>query len=685
MHVRPWRNWGLATKLFVSFLFLSLLPIGVMSALSFRHLATIQAVSVQETRTVLLSGQLGRLGERLGQEADRLSVLFSRLQDEAQGLAFMAGAVLAEPGAFRYRNGSHYRLGPGGSYGNEIEDGNSVLFVPQHSPALGDLVEATESLDLVLRPLAGREPRMVLAWVIFEEGLTRAFPWRDFGAMPRDKDYTTWHFYYLAGPDHNPARGEVFTDPYVDPLTGEWMISCLSPVYLGGRHRATAGIDITIQKLLTAIEEIRLSGESSSLLLSGGGGIIAASVNLPLEALGLDSGAPPHGQELASSSRSSVTDLAARLRGGAVESVERLVAGDHLFLVGSVSVFPPGWRLVLLVPENDVVESAYQSVAGVVRETVRVRRNFIHILAFALVGIAGLTWLVLAHQSRGLRTLLSAIRRFGAGELSHRAEGGAGEFGQLAGALNSMAAGLQEKKRELERVHAEMEQSRKLAAVGRLAAGVAHEVNNPLATISTYTQLLRRRPDLSPEARESLQVVEGEIGRIQEKLRNLLDLSRLQSPVKTYLALDPLVQEVAELSRHEAAARGITLEVALGAGGRTLWGDRSGLKQVLWNLLGNAIDAQPSGGRVGVRTGSDGGPDGALRLEVEDDGPGIPETLMPKIFEPFFTTKEVGRGTGLGLAVVYRIVEGHGGRIEVENLLPRGCRFRVVLPRGGEA
>jgi len=683
MPIRSWRDWGLATKLLVSVLFLSLLPIGVMSVLTFGHLATIQEVSVQETRAVLLSAQLNRFRERLGQEAERLSALFSRLQDEAHALRAYTEALAAKPSSFSYRNGSRYVEEPGGSYGNPVGDGNSVLFVPRYRPAMAALAAATESLDLVLRPLSEREPRMVLGWVIFRDGLTRAYPWRDFGHMPRDKDYTTWPFYYLADPAHNPGAREVFTDPYVDPLSNEWMISCLSPVYVAGEHRATAGLDITIQKLLHEIGEIRLSAGASSLLLSGNG-IIAASENLPLATLGLDPSVPPQGQNPALSSVPQVAALAARMRDQA-ENVELIDTGTERFFAGYVGVSPPGWWMVLLVPEEDVVGPAYESAAKVVGEASRVRRNFIHVLIFSLLGILGLTWVLLAHQSRGLRTLVGAIRRFGDGDLTHRVAVGAGEQGLLARALNSMAGGLQDKKRELQRVYAEVEQSRKLAAVGRLAAGVAHEVNNPLATISTYTQMLQRREGLPEEAREDLEVVAGEIRRIQEKLRNLLDLSRVQSPVKSDLALDPLVREVTDLARHEAAARGISLQLTLGADGRTLRGDRSGLKQVLWNLLGNAIEAQQAGGRVAVRTGVEDGPPASFHLEVEDDGPGIPDHVMPKIFEPFFTTKEVGQGTGLGLAVVYRIVQGHGGSIEVENCVPRGCRFRVVLPEGGEA
>ncbi len=684
MVVRFWRERSLAAKLLLSLCFLSLVPIGVMTFLSLRHLETIQQVSVQETRALLVSSELQRLRERLALEAQRLAAVFSRLRDEVHSLRTFSEALLGDPARFAYRSGSGYRLDERGVYGNG-DDGNSVLFVPRYAPGLEPLIGATESLDLVMRPLAEREPRMVLAWVIVADGLTRAYPWRDFGHMPRDKDYTTWPFYYLAGPAHNPGGGEVFTEAYLDPLSGEWMISALSPVIGERGHRATAGIDITIEKLLQEIGELRFSEGSSSALLAGTS-VIAASDRFPFDALGLDGDRPPHGQDLASSRLSAVRAMAERFPSVA-DGVESLSEGGRRVFVGHAAVDPPGWRVVLVVPEADVLGPAYASSSTLVSETQRIRSNFVHILAFALIGILGITGLVVAHQSRGLRSLVSGIQRLGQGDLAHRLPEGEGEFGQLAHALNSMAQGLQEKKLELQRVYAEVEQERKLSAVGRLAAGVAHEVNNPLATISTYAQLLRRRDDLPTEAGQNLEVVMGEIRRIQEKLRNLLDLSRVESPVKTRLDPGVLIHEVTALARHEASARGVALTLELAPASREVEVDRSGLKQVLWNLVGNAVDAQQGGGDVTVRTSfpSDGNGRPCFVLEVEDQGPGIPEKLMPKIFEPFFTTKQVGQGTGLGLAVVYRIVRSHGGQIEAENLSPRGCRFRVTLPVGGEA
>jgi len=195
---------------------------------------------------------------------------------------------------------------------------------------------------------------------------------------------------------------------------------------------------------------------------------------------------------------------------------------------------------------------------------------------------------------------------------------------------------------------------------------------------------LLRRSDLPAEASDNLRKVMGEIDRIQLKLRNFLDLSRLQNFVKSRVNPNVLVRDLVELARHEAGAQRVALHLTLADNPRDCSLDPSGFKQVLWNLLGNAIASQPAGGEVRIQTHYPvaEGEAPAFMLEVEDEGPGIAADVLPYIFDPFFTTKEVGKGTGLGLAVVSSIVEGHNGRIEVENLSPRGCRFRVIFPAG---
>ncbi|MBI5485572.1 MAG: HAMP domain-containing protein [Deltaproteobacteria bacterium] len=670
----------LGLKILLGFGLIWVLPIVLMLFMSSRHLQTIKDNAVEGARTVLISSQEKHLQELLVEEANRLSTLFTRIQDETYMLGSYAQAILKNPAQITFRNGSQYGMNKAGIYGNSVNDGNSVLYVPKYEPAQDQIISVTESLDLLMKPLAEREVRMVLAWMVHRNGITRAYPWRDFNQMPRDRKITSWPFYYLADPSHNPHKKVLFTPAYLDPLSREWMISCLFPVYVKGKFEATVALDITIDNLLREITASRLSKGSSSLLMTGDE-IIAASANLPLVALGLDPKSPPHGQKLSSSTSLEIRKLMDHLQAEKGNITYVQTPGLRAF-AGHGTVEPLGWKIVYLVPEDDVTAPANESTRKILAETKEMRSNFIHILIFALFGVIGITIIVIIHQSKGLRTLLRGILELGNGNLSHRIPEDQSEFGQLAKALNSMAYNLQEKKRELQRVFAEVEQGRKLTAVGRLAAGVAHEVNNPLATISTYTQMVLRRNDIPADVSEKMRVVMGEIKRIQAQLRNLLDLSRLQQPQITEINPNSVIGEIVDLVQYETSARGVNLSVELSGDDRTVPADGSGFKQVIWNLLRNALDIQPSGGTISVRTFFRSGatePE-VFVIEVADEGPGIPEANLPHIFEPFFTTKEVGEGTGLGLSIIYNIIKNHGGNIEVRNLTPKGCLFEVEFP-----
>ncbi len=670
----------LILKLLLGFSLIWVLPMTLMLYMSSMHLQTIQDVTAEVTRVVLISAQEKHLKDLLTEEASRLSSLFTRIQDETYMLGSYAQALLKTPTQHSYKNGSHYNLNGEGFYGNEANDGNSVLYVPHYNSDQDPVIAATESLDLLMKPLAEREVRMVLAWMVHLNGVTRAYPWRDFNAMPRNRKVTSWPFFYLADPYHNPYKKVIFSSAYLDPLSREWMISCLYPVYLKGKFEATIGIDITIENILREISGSRLSKNSSSLLLSGNE-IIAASANIPLTALGLNPKATIHGQKLSDSTSPEIRDLSTNIQNEKGDISRIKIEGLSAF-VGHGTVEPLGWKIVYLVPENEVTVPANESAQKILSETMEMRVNFIHIIVFGLVGVIAIIFIVIIHQSKGLRMLLQGIRELGSGNLDHRIPEAPSEFGQLAKALNSMAGNLLEKKKELQRAIAVVEQGRKLTAIGRLAAGVAHEVNNPLATISTYAQMIIRRNDIPVDVSDNMKIVMEEIQRIQSQLLNLLDLSRIQSPVKCQVNLNQIVKDIADLVRYEATTRGVTLELDLCPDSRTVNADRSGLKQVIWNLIRNAFDALDKDGTVRVCTYHTTDDDGQLScvIETRDDGPGIPDSHLPHIFEPFFTTKEFGQGTGLGLSIVYNIVKDHNGTIEARNLAPTGCLFKIVIP-----
>jgi two-component system NtrC family sensor kinase len=229
-------------------------------------------------------------------------------------------------------------------------------------------------------------------------------------------------------------------------------------------------------------------------------------------------------------------------------------------------------------------------------------------------------------------------------------------------------------------------QSEKLAALGQLAAGVMHEINNPLATIAACAESMSLQQELGATAApptELLRIIDLEVQRCKKIVNGLLDFSRPKPAQREAFDLDEVVRQGMFLLQHHPRFKRVKLVTELeGSGRMRVHGDADQLVQVLIALAMNALDATPEGGRVFIRTTAERDEHGRMsaQLEVEDEGPGIPRALQAKVFEPFFTTKPVGQGTGLGLAICYGIVSDHGGQMELISTEGAGARFRVTLP-----
>jgi hypothetical protein len=220
-------------------------------------------------------------------------------------------------------------------------------------------------------------------------------------------------------------------------------------------------------------------------------------------------------------------------------------------------------------------------------------------------------------------------------------------------------------------------QQERLASLGLLAAGVAHEVNTPLTGISGYAQLLLDDMTADDPRRETLEKIEIQTRRVSKIANSLLNLARPERSAFESLTLNDAVQEVLRLFEPQIRDKRIVLHVDLGLEIPEVRGHRGKLQQVVLNLLSNARDAVEGGGRIAVRTVHRGE---RVVLEVVDDGVGIAESDLPRIFDPFFTTKGRGKGTGLGLSISYGIVREHEGAMHVESVPGQFTRFRVELP-----
>ena len=253
-----------------------------------------------------------------------------------------------------------------------------------------------------------------------------------------------------------------------------------------------------------------------------------------------------------------------------------------------------------------------------------------------------------------------------------------GEMGDLCRSIDAMADAVAEREEKLKMITSrQIAQGEKLAAVGRLAAGVAHEINNPLTSVLTFSHLLRERPNFQPEDREDLDLVIHETERVRDIVQGLLDFSRENPVQRRALDLDDVIRTTMKLVRGHKGFRGIQVVEEHDDHLPPVLGDKNQLQQVLLNLTLNACEAMPEGGTLRIATSA---ADGQVRMAVTDTGCGIAPEDIEKIFDPFFTTKPVGKGTGLGLSVSYGIVQEHGGRLEVASEPGKGSTFTLILP-----
>ncbi len=363
-----------------------------------------------------------------------------------------------------------------------------------------------------------------------------------------------------------------------------------------------------------------------------------------------------------------------------------------------------------LLEEEEAAERRLESIgrARVMVSMAGTLENLQHLkwalmgLTFLVIAVAVmLTVMLVRRMVAPLQALADATRRIAEGSLDETVpEASHDEIGQLARSFNRMTGELKRSRRELEMYSADLEnqvrlrtheleeaqsqlvQAEKMSALGLLVSGVAHELNNPLAGVVGYSQLLLKY-DAGEKVSRGLEKINREAERCKKIVQNLQTFARKHKPQKDYVGINGILEGTLELRSYQLKVDNIKVTTELEPDLPRTMADFHQLQQVFLNIIINAHQAMAGQGRPGCLALRSRRRGGEIVVEIEDTGPGIPAEHLGRIFDPFFTTKEVGQGTGLGLSICYGIIEEHKGRIAVRNSPSGGAVFTVELPVAG--
>jgi signal transduction histidine kinase/CheY-like chemotaxis protein len=319
--------------------------------------------------------------------------------------------------------------------------------------------------------------------------------------------------------------------------------------------------------------------------------------------------------------------------------------------------------------------------------TVQTQRMLLLACLIAIFAGSVCVWFIVNRAMEPLRELRDSAEAVGRGDFSRRVQvRSRDECGELATTFNRMTENVQQAQAQLQQTvktlkttQAQLVQSEKLSAVGEFVAGVAHELNNPLAAVMGFSEMLKDA-DVREDHRRHLDLIFKSATRCRKIVQSLLSFARRHQPERKPVAVNKLIEEVLEIVAYQLRTSNVEVVCRFAPNLPLVLADGHQIQQVILNLVNNArqaIEANQDSGRITISTEIQSS---TIRIAIQDDGPGIPAENLSRIFDPFFTTKEVGQGTGLGLSLCYGLIKEHGGSIAVSNQPGKGANFVIELP-----
>lgn len=703
---------------------------------------------IQRSSISLIDKEASRsIGEIASREAKNIVRQIEGIERLSGILQKEGRRFFSSPEAFPLPAGvPSFGLAPNGVFYKTRDNGGSSLWYSADTrigPAERAKATATEAFDPLFRAAQESDAKIVAVYFNSFDSMCRYYPFlpKVYTVFDPHMDIPGFNFYYTADAAHNPSRLPIWTDTYLDPAGQGWMASCVVPIYRGMTLEGVTGIDITIDSIVSNILDLSLPWDGSAFLVDKAGVIIAMPE--PIEsALGLKE---LRAQVYESTVKQDTVKpeefnlfknrdpgVAAQIRaifgaGGLVHDFS--IGAKTWFLTDSI-IESTGWHMMTLV-DKAIVR------APIVRLDALAKRfgyiAFLSMLAFYTVFFALLLYrarrvadrisrpiIFLAGKSTEMRTSPGTFSLESAGSDIEEVSLLYSNFGAMAQELAKLYTGLEDEvelrtkelkaaNEELNKAYVQITQQEKMASIGQLAAGVAHEINNPMGFVMSNVETmkdywkrmtrfvtalsggkeggvdvdgLRRELDVDFMLADGddlfRDTIDGTL-RVKNIVSELRSFARSSDSSET-VDINRLVESVLKITASEMRHK-VELSTQLGELPAATC-NQGQLNQVFLNILVNAIQAIPEKGRIEIRSWAE---EGWINVSFRDSGSGIAPETLGRIFEPFFTTKEVGKGTGLGLAVSYAIMKQHGGSIEVESEPGKGSCFTVRIPVGGKA
>ena len=651
---------------------------------------TLRAQARQQLSQQALA-EASALGARLG-AVEQLVAVFSR---QTLG-SLQAAAPIAPTASYAYRGDGSYVSAP-------LEPDRSAVFYSGLHPvgeAEREKAHRTEALEPLMVSVMGAEPLAVQIYLNTHDALTRIFPPVHADEFPPRMDTPSYNFYYEADAVHNPGRGVVWTETYLDPIGAGWITSAIAPVYHGDHLEAVVGIDVTVQKLLDGVLDLDIPWGGHPLLVSPKGTLLAVSPEASA-ALGMES-LPKSSSFDGVIGRDTVPDAynlraqpasagLADLLDGADAGVERIALGGAR-LVSWARVGGTGWDLAIVVEEAAIYAAADTARADALRLGKVLAVGIVLFYVVFLFFLYRRAWWQVSQVTEPLQTLRATISEISAGRYAQppvhapiaEIDQTAVDVIEMGHRLGAQVDALTQKEAALREAiaRAASERSARLAR-SRFLANVSHEIRTPMNGILGILELLES--DIGASHRESIRMVRGSARTLLRLIDDLLDASKIEAGKLTLeqrpVSLGATLHSVTQLFRVCAEDKGLQLRCDVGAGvpGHVMT-DELRLRQVVSNLLSNAIKFTPSG-EVSLAVAV---APGGLRFSVTDAGVGIEPSRIQRILEPFTqadesTTRRFG-GTGLGLSISVGIVRALGGTLEVDSAPGEGTCFSFTVP-----